>query len=117
MCDWVSICFSCGTQTHSCDLNSVTGDPDLIRIHTRCGPIYWRFEDWSMGRSEDSYRFVQWRSDGDSDPKLLHFMWVFALVSFPYLSLSVLFICFLYHFIWPSDIFDQYDYSYHFIWH
>ena len=27
-----------------------------------------------------------------------------------------IFICYLYHFIWPPDIFYQYDYLYHFMW-
>jgi len=79
--------------------------------------IHWRFEDWPAGRFGDTYRFVLWRLDSDLVPKSHHVMWVFTLVSFPYFSLSILFICYLYHFIWPSDIFDQYDYPYHFIWH
>jgi len=78
--------------------------------------IHWRFEDRSMGWSEDPYRLMQWRPDVDSVPKPRHFMWVFALISFPYLLLSVLTICYLYYFMWPSDIFYQYDYPYRFIW-
>ena len=38
-----------------------------------------------------------------------------ALISFSYLSLSVLLTYYLYHFIWLSYIFDQYDHPYHFI--
>jgi len=80
-------------------------------IWTRSGfvfavePIHWRFEDRPMGWFGDSYRFVQWRPDDDSDPKPRHFMWVFAFVLFSYLPSSVVFICYLYHFMWPSDSF------------
>ena len=35
VCDWVSVHFSCGTQTCSCDLNSVMGDSDLCLLWTR----------------------------------------------------------------------------------
>jgi len=45
-------------------------------------PIDWQFEDRLMGWFEDPYRFMQWRPDGDSDPKLHHFMWVFVLIYF-----------------------------------
>jgi len=48
-------------------------------------PIHWRFENQPMGWSRDSYRFVQWRPNGDSAPKPHHFMWVFV-----YWSISIL---------------------------
>ena len=51
--------------------------------------IHRRFEDRSMGWSADSYRFVQWTPDGNSVPKLRHFMWVFVLMLILYLLLLV----------------------------
>ena len=51
--------------------------------------IHCRFEDRPMRWSENSYRFVQWRPDGDSDPNSRHYMWVFILMLFSYLLLSV----------------------------
>ena len=68
-------------------------------------PIYWRFEDRSIGWSGDSYWFVQWRSDGDSVSKSHYFMWMFALVLFSCLLLSRIFIFYSHHFMWLSDIF------------
>ena len=56
-------------------------------IRTRFGfvfaedPIHRRFEDRPMGWLGDPYRFIQWRADGNSDPKSRHFMWVFIFVS------------------------------------
>ena len=44
-------------------------------------PIHGWFKDRSIGWSVDLYRFMQWRPDGNSVPKLHHFMWVFVLVS------------------------------------
>jgi len=82
-----------------------TGDPDQILIHVRCGAIDWWFEDRLIRWSEDLYQFVQWRPDGDSVPKLRHFMWVFAFILSSYFSLSVIFICYLYYFMW---LFDSY---------
>ena len=79
-------------------------------------PIWWRFKNRPMRCSVDQYQFMQWRPDDDSVLKSRHFMWVFTLVSFSYLSLSVLSIYYLYHFMWPLDIFYQFDYSDHFIW-
>ena len=52
-------------------------------------PIQWRFKDRHMGWSRDPYQFVQWKPEGDSDPKPCHFMWVFAFISFFYLLLSI----------------------------
>jgi len=49
--------------------------------------IHWRFKDWPMGWFREPYWFIQWRPDGDSDPKSRHFMWVFALVLFSNLPL------------------------------
>ena len=48
-----------------------------VQICVHYGPDTRRFEN--------PYLFVQWRPDGDSDPKSHHFMWVFTL--------SVHFIC------------------------
>jgi len=79
-------------------------------------PIQWQFEDQSMRWSRDSYRFMQLRPDGDSISKLCHFMWVFVSMSFSYLSLPVVHTCYLFYFIWLSDVFDQYDYPYYCIW-
>jgi len=76
---WVSLCFSCSTRNRSCNPNSVTGDPNPIRIYARYGPINRRFEDRSMGWSVDQCQFVQWRSDSDSVPKSRYFMWVFLV--------------------------------------
>jgi len=36
---------------------------------------------------------------------------------FPYLLLSVAFICYSYYFMWTIDIFYQYDYLYSFMRH
>ena len=78
---------------------SVRSGP-LQETRTRSGfvlvvnPIHRQFEDRSIGRSEDQYRFVQWRPDDDSVPKPRHFMWVFVLMSFSYLPLSI-YICIL----------------------
>ena len=49
--------------------------------------IHWGFEDRHIKWSGDPYGFVQWRPDGNSDPKSRHFKWVFALVLFSYLPL------------------------------
>jgi len=65
----------------------------MIRIRTVVDPTHRRFEDRPMGVFRGSYRFVQWRPDGDSFPKPRHFMWVFALVSF---SLFTVLSCVLY---------------------
>ena len=73
-------------------------------------PIHKRFEDRFMGWSVDQYRFVQWRPDGDSVPKLRHFMWVFILVHFLIYRCRYAFTCCTYHFIWLSIIFYQFDY-------
>jgi len=35
---WVSVCFSCSTRSHSCDLNPVTEDADLIQSDVQCEP-------------------------------------------------------------------------------
>jgi len=77
----------------------VQWDPDPlqeIRIQFRfvpvMDPIHMQLKDRSMRWSVDQYQFVQWRPDGDSGLKPRHLMWVFALVSFPYFSLSILFI-------------------------
>jgi len=57
------------------------------------------------------------KTKGRFSSKPIHFMWVFAFVLFPPLSLLVLSICYfvLFHltvwYIW------QYDYPYHFMWH
>jgi len=65
----------------------------LQEIQTQIGfvpvvnPIQGRFKDRFMGWSGDPYQSVWRRSDGDSVPRLRHFMWVFALVSFSYFSL------------------------------
>ena len=80
-------------------------------------PMLGQFEDRPMGWSRNPYWFVQWRSDGNSVLRLRHFKWVFALLSFFYFLLSIIFICYLYHFIWQSDILDQYDYLHHFMRH
>ena len=46
VCDWVSMCFNCGTRTRSCDQNPVTGDPDLIRICTCYGLDTVKIDSW-----------------------------------------------------------------------
>jgi len=65
------------------------------KIRTRCkrfrfvlvmDSMGWRSEDRPMRWSRDSYRFVQWRPDDDSDLKSRHFMWVFVYWS---ISISV----------------------------
>ena len=50
---------------------------------------HWRFEDRLMRWFGDSYRFVQWRPDNDSDSRSRHFMWVFSFVLFPCLPWSI----------------------------
>ena len=86
MCVWFHV-FGCVTafQTRSCDPNSVMGDSNLCCY----GPDTLAIRRTTHGMSGDSYQFVQWRPDGDLDPKLRHFMWVFAFVLFPYLPLSI----------------------------
>ena len=74
-------------------------------------PIPRWLEDRSMGWSVGQYRFVQWRPDGVSVPKPCHFMWVFVLMSFPYLPL--LFV--LFHVTIRCIL--QCDYLYHFMRH
>ena len=110
--------FICVLVTCCSDLNSFVrselGNGRFIFVLI-VDPIHWRFEDWSMWWSGDPYRFVRWRSDTDLDSKLVSFHVSVCSVSFPYLSLSILFICYLYLFMWLSDIFDQYNYMYHFI--
>ena len=46
--------------------------------------IHRRFRNWPIGWSGDSYRFAQWRPDGDSVSKPCHFMWVLV-----YWSISI----------------------------
>jgi len=95
-------------------------DLDLLReiqTCTRYGPDSLAI--WKLIH-EMIWRFVLVRAVKTrwwSDLKSCHFMWVFVHVSFTYLSLSVLSICYLYHFMWPSDLFYQYDYLYHFMRH
>jgi len=57
-------------------------DNERFRFVLVVDPIHWRFEDRPIEWSGDSYQFVQWRPNGDSDPKSRHFMWVFALYLF-----------------------------------
>jgi len=47
-------------------------------------PIHWRFENWPMGCSRDSYQFMQWRPDGEPIPESRHFMWVFVIGLFQF---------------------------------
>jgi len=57
----------------------IAGDSYLCPLCTRyAGDSKKTNNRWSR----DSYRFVQWRSDDDSNSKPRHFMWVSALVSF-----------------------------------
>ena len=56
-------------------------------------PTQWRFKNRLIEWSRDPYRFVQWRLDGDSDPKSCHFMWVFT---FALLLITVIF-CLISH--------------------
>ena len=51
--------------------------------------IHWRFKDRPIRWSRGSYRFVQWRPDGNSDSKSRHFMWVSVLILFSYLLWTV----------------------------
>ena len=60
-------------------------------------PIHRQFEDRPMGWSGDLYQFVQWRPDGDSVPKLRHFMWVFVLVYFIIYRYRFALTCYSYH--------------------
>ena len=79
-------------HTCSCAPNPVIEDPDQIWIYVRYGPNRWRFKNWPMKWSGDSYWFVQWRPESDSVPKLRHFIWVFVywsiLISAFYLNIS-----------------------------
>ena len=92
------------------DPNPATGDPDPIRICALVDPIHRWFEDRSMRWSIDQYRFVQWRSDGDSIPKPRYFMWVFVLVHFLIYRCRYAFTCYTYHFMWLFIVFYQFDY-------
>jgi len=76
------------------EIQTVAGNPDSIRIRTRCGSDTQRFEDRSMRWSVDQYQFVQWRPDSDSVPKPRHFMWVFVYWSI--FNSNIL----SYHFMW-----------------
>ena len=69
--------------THSCDPNSVTGDPDPIWICVRKGP-----NTYAIRRPihEIICRLVPVCA---VNPKFCHFMWMFVLMSFLYLLLSV----------------------------
>ena len=49
--------------------------------------IHGWFEDRPMRWSRDPYRFIQWRSGDDLDPRPRHFMWVFVLL------LSLIYCC------------------------
>jgi len=76
--------------------------PDLIQICARCKPETQVIQrpTHKMIRRFVSVRAVKaWRRFGF---KIASFHVSIALVSFLYLSLSVLFICYLYHFMWLS---------------
>ena len=87
-----------------------------LRVVPAINPIVRRFENRSMGWSRDPYQFVQWRPDGDSISKPCHFSECLRLYHFLnyrcqyYLYITCIILCDY------SDIFDQYDYPYHFIW-
>jgi len=95
----VWVCYVCMLISLSLYMIAWYSDTDPFgESRTRCrrfkivfvmDPIHWRFENWPTGRFEEPYRFVQWRPDGNSDLKPRYFMWVFALVLFSYLPLSV----------------------------
>jgi len=55
-------------------------------------PTRRRFEDRHMSRLRDTYRFVQCRPYGDSDPKSRHFMSVFARIIFLFIIVSIIYI-------------------------
>ena len=81
-------------------------------------PIQWRFEDRPMIWSRDSYQFVRWRPDNDSIPKSRHFMWMFVLMLFSYLSLIIsnCVLLALFH-VGNWYIFPVYYYLHHFMRH
>ena len=110
MCAWLH---STTIMDSSCDPNSVMRDLDLCSLWTqhtgdsKTGP--WDDPKISIGSCSKDQITIQIQNCVISCECLLLYLSL--------LSLSVLFICYLYHFIWPSDIFDQYDYPYHFTWH
>ena len=79
-------------------------------------PTQWRFENWSIGWTGDSYMFAQWRPNGDSNLKPHHFKWVFALVPFSLLTvISIVYIllvllretiCFILSVWWPVSFLE-----------
>ena len=77
--------------------------------------IHGRFENWLIGWSGDLYQFMQEDQIAIRIQNHIISCECLLLYYFPYLSLSVVFKCYLYHFMWPSDLFYQYDYAYHFM--
>jgi len=79
-------------------------------------PIHSRFEDRPMRWFGGSYRFVQWKSYSDLDPKSRHFMWVFVLIfSFIYYYLQMLVYMFILFHVIVWYIY-QYDHPCHSMW-
>jgi len=125
-CIWVCTCVSMHPYVYVCmwlcvlQYGPVWWDPDPfqeIQSCARYGPVAQAFWRPNHGMIQGSYQFVQWRPDGDSDPKPRHFMWVFILMSFPcslwpvvFIYLFVLFHVNMWHIlsVWLP---------YHFIWH
>ena len=105
MCVYVYECMFVWVHGLGCVLHRL--DP-FGEIRTHCkrlkfvfvnDPIHWRFEDQPIGWYGDSYRFVQWRPDGDSVLEPRHFMWVFV-----YWSISIL-VFLPYCFMWMCILF------------
>ena len=82
-----------------------------LQTHTQVirKPIY--------GMIHRSVPVCEVKPDGDSFLKPRYFMWVFVLVYFFIYCCRYAFTCYSYHFLWPSDLFYQFDYLYHFMRH
>ena len=83
MCEY-TLCVCVDSPTSLCVWLHVTSD-SFVRSELVNGrfefvsilnPIHRRFEDQLIRWSRDSYRFMQWRPNGDSVLKSCHFMWV-----------------------------------------
>jgi len=78
MCVWLHVA---AIRTRSWDPNPVTEDPDPLQEIRICAR--YELDTLAIRRpthemTRKPYWFVQWRPDGDSDPKSRHFMWVFV---------------------------------------
>ena len=125
VCVYVYVCVCISSCV--CMVASYSDPNPFDEIRTRYGrfgvvlvmdPIHWRFEDRPMGWAGDSYQFVRWRPDSNPVPKPRHFMWVFVLMSFPYLPLIIsnYVLLALFH-VGKWYIFPVYYYLYHFMRH